>query len=72
MLSLACRYVATTEEEKSAAAALLEEAIAAWPVADRCAKESLEDWQHRLRSLIQAGVPMVSPWATVVADKCGT
>jgi len=38
----------------------LEQACQSWAPEDRGASKDLNDWQHQLRSLLQAGIPMVS------------
>ena len=37
----------------------LEQACQTWAAEDRGASKELNDWQHQLRSLVQAGIPMV-------------
>lgn len=37
----------------------LEHACHTWAPEDRGASKELNDWQHQLRSLVQAGIPMV-------------
>ena len=37
----------------------LEQACQSWAPEDRAASSELNDWQHQLRSLVQAGIPMV-------------
>ena len=44
---------------QSSALEQLEHACQGWPTEDRGASKDLNDWQHQLRSLVQAGIPMV-------------
>ncbi len=47
-------------QEHGSALQQLEQACQSWAPEDRGASKELNDWQHQLRSLVQAGVPMVS------------
>ena len=47
-------------QSQGAALEQLEQACQSWAPEDRGASKDLKDWQHQLRSLVQAGIPMVS------------
>lgn len=47
-------------QEKGAPLQQLEQACQGWAPEDRGASKELNDWQHQLRSLVQAGIPMVT------------
>ena len=47
-------------QDQGSALQQLEQACQAWAPEDRGASKDLIDWQHQLRSLVQAGIPMVS------------
>lgn len=47
-------------QEKGAPLQQLEQACQGWAPEDRGASTELNDWQHQLRSLVQAGIPMVT------------
>ncbi|KAL0049768.1 hypothetical protein WJX82_009626 [Trebouxia sp. C0006] len=53
-------YHKVKPEQQSQGAALeqLEQACQSWAPEDRGASKDLKDWQHQLRSLVQAGIPM--------------
>ncbi|DBA90624.1 hypothetical protein WJX77_007676 [Trebouxia sp. C0004] len=53
-------YEKVMPEQQSQGSALeqLEQACRSWAPDDRGASKDLNDWQHQLRSLVQAGIPM--------------
>ncbi|KAL0042727.1 hypothetical protein WJX79_008895 [Trebouxia sp. C0005] len=53
-------YHKVMPEQQSQGAALeqLEQACQSWAPEDRGTSKDLNDWQHQLRSLVQAGIPM--------------
>ena len=48
-----------SREERGGPLQQLEQACQGWAPEDRGASKELNDWQHQLRSLVQAGIPMV-------------
>ena len=47
------------KESKASPLELLEQACQSWPPGERGLGHNSTDWQHQLRSLVQAGIPMV-------------
>ena len=47
------------KQSKASPLDLLEQACQSWPPGERGLGHNSTDWQHQLRSLVQAGIPMV-------------